>query len=202
VFVAVKMVLATTALFVPAFLMGGTLPLLAHAFVASREEFGKTGSVIYAANTFGAVVGALAVPFLLLPTLGAERSYFAAVAANLCVGVSAILLDSSERSAREPAADETRRVESRKREGVRAAGSKTSEPKTSRSKPAWLLSFAAFLSGALVLALSKRLQQHRVGSVRNVYIDIDMEEHGVLESGGDRDRSLSGQEVEEGDSIL
>lgn len=153
VFVAVKTVLATAALFVPAFLMGGTLPLLAHAFVASREEFGKTGSVIYAANTFGAVVGALAVPFLLLPALGAERSYFAAVAANLCVGLSAILLDRSDRGAREPAADETRRVESRKREGVRAASSKTSESKTSWSKPAWLLSFAAFLSGALVLAL-------------------------------------------------
>lgn len=151
VFVAVKTALATVALFVPAFLMGGTLPLLAHAFVASREEFGKTGSVIYAANTFGAVAGALAVPFLLLPTLGAERSYFAAVAANLCVGVLAILLDRSDRGERVPTADETRRVESRRRGEVREARAKPSKP--SASKPAWLLSFAAFLSGALVLAL-------------------------------------------------
>jgi len=107
VFVAVKTALAAAALFVPAFLMGGTLPLLAHAFVSSREEFGKTGSVIYAANTFGAVLGALAVPFLLLPTLGAERSYFAAAAANLCVGALAILLDRSYRVARETAAEGT-----------------------------------------------------------------------------------------------
>lgn len=156
VFVAVKTALAAVALFVPAFLMGGTLPLLAHAFVASREEFGKTGSVIYAANTFGAVVGALAVPFLLLPTLGAERSYFAAVAANLCVGVLAILLDRSDRGAREPTADEARRVESRRRVEVREARANPSKPSASKhsaSKPAWLLSFAAFLSGALVLAL-------------------------------------------------
>ena len=156
VFVAVKTALATAALFVPAFLMGGTLPLLAHAFVASREEFGKTGSVIYAANTFGAVLGALAVPFILLPTLGAERSYFAAVAANLCVGVLAILLDRSYHGAHEPSADETRRVETRRGKGrkrgeVREARTKPSKP--SGSKPAWLLSLAAFLSGALVLAL-------------------------------------------------
>jgi spermidine synthase len=167
VFVAVKTALATAALFVPAFLMGGTLPLLAHAFVASREEFGKTGSVIYAANTFGAVLGALAVPFLLLPTLGAERSYFAAVAANLCVGVLAILLDRSGRGAREPAADEKRRVESRRRGEVREPRSKPSKP--SASKPAWLLSSAAFLSGALVLALevlwSRMLAQVHENSV-------------------------------------
>ena len=153
VFVAVKTALAAAALFVPAFLMGGTLPLLAHAFVASREEFGKTGSAVYAANTFGAVVGALAVPFLLLPTLGAERSYFAAVLANLCVGASAILLDRLDRGTQEPTADETRRVETRKRADVRDARVRTSESKPSWSKPAWLLSFAAFLSGALVLAL-------------------------------------------------
>lgn len=155
VFVAVKTALATVALFVPAFLMGGTLPLLAHAFVASSEEFGKTGSVIYSANTFGAVVGALAVPFLLLPTLGAGRSYFAAAAANLCVGVLAILLDRSGRGTQESTADETRRVESRRRADVREARTKPSKPsaKPSASKPAWLLSFAAFLSGALVLAL-------------------------------------------------
>lgn len=151
VFVAVKTALATAALFVPAFLMGGTLPLLAHAFVASREEFGKTGSVIYAANTFGAVLGALAVPFLLLPTLGAERSYFAAAAANLCVGALAILLDRSDRVALESSADEERRVESRRREDVRGARSKSSKP--SWSKPSWVLSAASFLSGALVLAL-------------------------------------------------
>ncbi|HVF43992.1 MAG TPA: fused MFS/spermidine synthase [Pyrinomonadaceae bacterium] len=148
VFVAVKTALATAALFVPAFLMGGTLPLLAHAFVASREEFGKTGSVIYAANTFGAVAGALAVPFLLLPSLGAEKSYFAAVAANLCVGALAILLDRSHGDARGEAAGEARRAETRKRVDVRDA-----RAKPPRTKPAWVLSAAAFLSGALVLAL-------------------------------------------------
>lgn len=158
VFVALKTALAAGALFVPAFLMGGTLPTLAHAFVTSRGEFGKTGSAVYAANTLGAVAGALAVPFLLLPTLGAERSYFAAVFANLCVGASAIVLDRSGRGTRETKADETLPVETRKRADVRApraksSESKTPEPETSWSKPAWPLSSAAFLSGALVLAL-------------------------------------------------
>jgi spermidine synthase len=140
VFIAVKTVLAMAALFVPAFLMGGTLPLLAQAFVSSKGETGKTGSAIYAANTFGAVLGALGVPFLLLPALGAERSYFAAVACNLLVGALAILLDRGAQQ--QPAREERRRAVVQEARG-----------KAAQSKPAWLLSSAAFLSGALVLAL-------------------------------------------------
>jgi spermidine synthase len=141
VFVAVKSGLAMVALFVPAFLMGGTLPLLAHAFVSTKGETGKTGSAVYAANTFGAVLGALGVPFLLLPALGAERSYFVAAACNLLVGASAILLDRD-------AQQQSIAREERRRTAVQETRSKSSQ-----SKPAWLLSSAAFLSGALVLAL-------------------------------------------------
>ncbi|HEX8291078.1 MAG TPA: hypothetical protein VF570_04955, partial [Pyrinomonadaceae bacterium] len=77
-FLVVKTCLAAAAIFAPAFLMGGTLPLLAQAFAASPEELGEVGSGVYAANTFGATAGALSVPFLLLPAYGANRSYYAA----------------------------------------------------------------------------------------------------------------------------
>jgi spermidine synthase len=153
VFVAVKTLLAMAALFVPSFLMGGTLPALAHAFVTSKDEFAKTGSAIYAANTFGAVLGALCVPFLLLPTLGAARSYYAAVACNLLIGAAAVLLDRSYRGAREPAADETRRKETRRVETRRRAAVQEPRAESPQLKPAWLLPSAAFLSGALLLAL-------------------------------------------------
>src|SRR5215207_8191925 len=58
-FTFVKACLAVAALFLPAFLLGGTLPLLAQALVPSPRAFGEVGSGIYAANTFGAAVGAL-----------------------------------------------------------------------------------------------------------------------------------------------
>jgi hypothetical protein len=51
------------ALFVPALLMGGTLPLLAQACVPSPRELGEIGGGVYASNTLGATVGALSVPF-------------------------------------------------------------------------------------------------------------------------------------------
>jgi spermidine synthase len=161
-FVAVKTALAMAALFVPAFLMGGTLPLLAQAFVSSREETGKTGSLIYAANTFGAVLGALSVPFLMLPALGAERSYFVAVASNVLVGALAIVFDRLDWRAREePSADETRPRaavrDSREKTDARAKSGSRDESdargRASEARPAWLLTSAAFLSGALVLAL-------------------------------------------------
>lgn len=139
-FVIVKTCLAAAALFVPAFLMGGTLPLLAQAFVSSPRKFGATGSGVYAANTFGATVGALSVPFFLLPTLGANWSYLAAAAVNVSIGVLAIWLDRGLRPL-SPGAETSRR----------------DEPgwtgKSLRAAPAWVLTSLAFLSGALVLAL-------------------------------------------------
>jgi len=51
VFVAFGAAPASAAPFAPASLTGGPLPLPAHALAASSEAFGKTGGVIYAANT-------------------------------------------------------------------------------------------------------------------------------------------------------
>lgn len=139
-FVIVKTCLAAAALFVPAFLMGGTLPLLAQAFVFSPRKLGEIGGGVYAANTFGATVGALSVPFYLLPAFGANRSYLAAAAANLLIGVLAIWLD--RRSTKSVAE-------------VHTARQPEPEPaeRTLRPVPAWALASLAFLSGALVLAL-------------------------------------------------
>src|SRR6476660_3252913 len=64
-----KLALAMAAVFVPTFLMGGTLPVLARAVARKGVGLGVSGGGLYAANTFGAAAGALAVPFLLLPAL-------------------------------------------------------------------------------------------------------------------------------------
>lgn len=92
-FVAVKTVLTVAAVFVPSFGMGGTIPLLGHAMTGSSRRLGVQTAPLYAANTFGAAIGALSVPFLLLPNFSARICYGGSVAASLLVGVLAFLLD-------------------------------------------------------------------------------------------------------------
>ena len=89
VFVAVRLVLALAAVGLPAFCMGGTLPALAEALASPEEGLGRPVGGLYAANLLGAVAGSLSVPFLLLPRLGADGAYGAAVAGSLAVGLVA-----------------------------------------------------------------------------------------------------------------
>lgn len=80
-FTAIKGLLATGVLFLPALLMGGTLPVMGQYLVRRSSELGRTTSTLYALNTFGAAVGALAAVFgvttlVLLPPVMAAGSVF------------------------------------------------------------------------------------------------------------------------------
>jgi len=68
---------------VPAFLMGGTLPALMRALAPAEDEIGASGGGLYAANTAGGILGALLVPFVLVPTFGVQGSARAAATLNL-----------------------------------------------------------------------------------------------------------------------
>lgn len=102
VFLAIKTVLAMAAILLPCLLMGGSVPLLSQAFAGARERAGIIGSSFYAVNIAGAVIGAVSVPFLLLPVLGARGSYFGAIAGNLLIGLLALLV-STRQEAQVPA---------------------------------------------------------------------------------------------------
>lgn len=92
-FVAAKMFLAFLALAIPTFCMGGTLPVLGQLVDQGRKKLGTSAGMLYVANTAGAGLGALSVPFLLLPVLGARGSLWLCVAGNLCVGLVAWRMD-------------------------------------------------------------------------------------------------------------
>ncbi len=85
VFLGVKVALATGVLFLPALLMGGTLPVMGQYLVRRADQLGRTATLLYAVNTAGAATGALAAGFLLPPLLGFRRSYLLAIAVNLAV---------------------------------------------------------------------------------------------------------------------
>ncbi|MCC6850017.1 MAG: fused MFS/spermidine synthase [Deltaproteobacteria bacterium] len=76
-------------LLVPTACMGATLPLLARATVTSDAELGARIGMLYALNTVGAVGGAIAAAFALLPRLGLERTVWIGAAANAIVFVLA-----------------------------------------------------------------------------------------------------------------
>ncbi|WP_206530199.1 fused MFS/spermidine synthase [Nordella sp. HKS 07] len=77
----------------PAFLMGGTLPVLVRALTASAATIGRNGGGLYAANTFGAIAGALLSSFLFIPSLGIKGTGLAAAAIGLLAALGAVLAD-------------------------------------------------------------------------------------------------------------
>jgi len=83
---------AAVVLFLPTFLMGGTLPILVRGLTRSAAELGSRVSRLYWVNTAGAVAGTLAAGFLFLPTMGLRLTLAVAVSLNVLAGTSALLL--------------------------------------------------------------------------------------------------------------
>jgi len=80
---------AALVLFLPTFLMGGTLPVLVRAMTQNSSELGKRLARLYWVNTAGAVAGTLAAGFLLLPSVGLRRTIEIAVGLNVFAAVLA-----------------------------------------------------------------------------------------------------------------
>lgn len=89
---ALKALVAATILLPSAILMGGTLPLMGQHVIRARETLGRMGSALYALNTAGGALGALAAGFFLPVWLGFSGAYLLAVGFDLFVGVAAIAL--------------------------------------------------------------------------------------------------------------
>jgi spermidine synthase len=86
-FLAVKFLLSAGVLFLPAFFMGGTLPVMAEFLVRHPRELGRMASLLYALNTIGAAAGALLAGFYLPAVLGFRRSYFVAILLNVGIAL-------------------------------------------------------------------------------------------------------------------
>jgi spermidine synthase len=96
----VRFVLPFAVLIVPTALMGATLPLVMKSSLTRIEGLGTRAGLLYAANTGGAIVGALAAGLYLIPQIGLRRSFLLAAAVNGLVGVSALILSRLRERAR------------------------------------------------------------------------------------------------------
>jgi spermidine synthase len=94
---------AFIVLVVPTALMGATLPLLTRHVVHTPEQIGARTGLLYSVNTFGAVGGALAAAYWLLPNLGLSRTVFVGAATNVLVFGIAALIARVPGSSRAPA---------------------------------------------------------------------------------------------------
>lgn len=76
---------------VPAVLMGGKLPALLRATAPDDRRLGMASGSLYAANTAGAIGGALAAVFLCIPAFGMIGAGLGAAALNLLVVSMALI---------------------------------------------------------------------------------------------------------------
>jgi spermidine synthase len=86
-------------LFIPTFLMGGTLPILVRSLIRNSAELAARVSQLYWVNTLGAVLGTLISGFILLPTWGLRATISCAVAVNTLAGLIALWIASETGSA-------------------------------------------------------------------------------------------------------
>src|SRR3989442_504755 len=88
---ALRFGLAALVLLVPTTLMGGTLPVLTRAFMASdRGELPRAVGRLYGLNTLGAVVGTALAGFFLIEYVGIRASLWGTALLNLALGVAAL----------------------------------------------------------------------------------------------------------------
>lgn len=80
--------LAFVVMLMPTLMMGGMFPALIHAFDAERARAGRSVGRLYAGNTLGAIVGAFAAGYVLIPWLGIQGTVVLVVGAYLALAAA------------------------------------------------------------------------------------------------------------------
>ena len=112
----VRFGLATLALCLPTTLMGGTLPVMSQLLARHDQRRGSELGALYAANTFGGVLGACASGLVLIRWLGVQGTIELAVAIDLvCAGAAFVLSRQLADNGRRTRIDRRRPVTSRSR---------------------------------------------------------------------------------------
>jgi spermidine synthase len=81
-----------TIMFVPTFLMGALFPVVSRINTRQLSLLGRGVGDVYAVNSLGAIGGAFATGFLLIPAFGTEGTFKALGLINLTAGLIVLLL--------------------------------------------------------------------------------------------------------------
>lgn len=159
----VRFVVSVVILLLPASLMGATLPVLSRLwaepnwFGGNKVQTGKSIGILYAVNTFGAVIGTFLSGYILVRFLGVSRTIYTAAAANILVALIAFAFSGaadrkSKVESRKPSAKAKKK--SRHKTGPRVAEPAPAQPASDRPNRARTFILAAMaISGFCALAL-------------------------------------------------
>src|SRR5438874_1374353 len=87
----IQFAIGAALLLLPTTLMGATLPVLSQTLARTEHRVGRLVGGLYAVNTCGAVLGAAAAGYVLLPWLGNRATIETAAALNVALGVAALI---------------------------------------------------------------------------------------------------------------
>ena len=91
-FAAVRLASCLVLLMIPALALGATFPLAVRWFVDRSQSVGRLGGALYAANTTGAALGAVAAGFFLMPALGLFKTVLVGVGASVLALLAILVL--------------------------------------------------------------------------------------------------------------
>lgn len=131
-------------LILPTFLMGMSLPFLVHGTIYNYKNASSTIGVLYGINIIGAVIGAFATPWLLIPYIGIQGSVYIAAGANFIAGIIAYI---AGRSIQKSLKSEEALVT----EETQSAAVKETNDESGSSFNFWVLLYT--ISGFIALAL-------------------------------------------------
>ena len=89
----IRFAMTFLVLLLPTSLMGGTLPVLARAYISQVKRVGGNVAWLYSVNNFGAFLGCVAAGFLFLELFGMNHTLGLAASVNVTRGSSTIVLN-------------------------------------------------------------------------------------------------------------
>ena len=148
----IRFVLTFGVILIPSTLMGGTLPVLTRFFVKRLEQLGTNIGILYALNTFGAVIGTVAAGFFLIEALGIRWTLGVGIAINFAVAAIALALarkvsDTADVSS--PVVENNTHPAETESQQPKVAETESQQPKVSESQ---LVLYAIGISGFCALA--------------------------------------------------
>ena len=139
----IRFVLTFAILLIPSILMGGTLPVLTRFFVKRLEQLGTNVGILYALNTFGAVIGTVAAGFFLLEAFGIRWTLGVGIAINFAVAAVALAL-AQKVSATEDVSSQPATVVADKTFSPATRSTESRKPKAESHLVLWAIGISGF----------------------------------------------------------
>lgn len=84
-------IFAFIVMFIPAFFMGGTLPVIIRIYVQDSDRLSRGISILYGINILGGIMGAVLAGFFLIRNIGMNLTQLVAIIVNMLIGVVALI---------------------------------------------------------------------------------------------------------------